>query len=905
MTAILDSYSVEELEDLIRRATPQQREVIVPAVLPELMAISYERWIKTIFPAYATAPLAPHHHDIWKWVWSITPDEAPETLVGIINRGGAKCRAGTEEVAMADGTRLSLSQVQVGDQILSLDEATKKFVATPITQKWDSGKKRVLKLRTRTGKVATVTPEHRMLTWNGWKEAGELQVGDRLVSPRSLEVDPWALDKSDAEVAFIAYLIAEGSLAGNTRFTNFDQVLVEHFTQCADELGFEVIPERAGSYRLRGVIPYLRSQNLYGHKATEKRLPSWVFGLPPRQKWLFLAVLMDTDGWIAERAAGITLANRALVEDIVYLFLQVGVVTSLIDRPNECAGAWCARIDQESLAACLANMPMRLKKVRLQRVMETARYSLLDTYPFEVLRGLPKGAVTRFKYNGMNLGARYDVTRARLRRLMAFEPHEKWVALESAQVFYDQIELIEDGGEVDTYDIEVAETHNFVGGLLVTHNSTTAEMACVALAARGVRKYVLYVCETQDQADDHVQNVAGMLESKGIALYYPKLGEKMVGKHGNSKGWRRSRIRTASGFTIDALGLDTASRGIKLDEQRPDAMIIDDIDRDTDSPKITRKKIDILTKGIIPAGAENLAVMFIQNLIHAASVAAQLISNKADYLRRRKVVGPIPALINFAYVQNPDGTYSITQGVPTWEGFDKARCEELLNKIGPRAFRTECQHDVNRVEGAFWSREQIDACRVHSHEVPDLVRVVTAIDPSGGDAEHNDEQGIIIVGKGADGNAYVMFDASCKMKPQGWARRAITYHREFDGDKILGEKNYGGQMVESTVTSVDENDRMSMDPDDAPSPIRYKEVNATRGKVWRCEPVAALFGDPDRPEEWKNSKVKFLGAFPELEDELCTWTQDSGWSPNRADAMWTALNELMLSAKSRPKLVCR
>lgn len=436
--------------------------------------------------------------------------------------------------------------------------------------------------------------------------------------------------------------------------------------------------------------------------------------------------------------------------------------------------------------------------------------------------------------------------------------------------------------------------------------STSAEMACVAFAARGVRKYILYTSETQEQADDHVQNVAGMLESSQIAEFYPALGEKLVNKHGSSKGWRRNRIRTASGFTIDALGLDSASRGVKLDENRPDGIVIDDIDRDTDSPKTTRKKVDILTKGIIPAGSEDLAVIFIQNLIHANSVAAQLLNGKADYLRRRKVIGPIPALKNFAYVaeEQPDGPplYRITSGEPTWEGFGLNRCEELLNKIGPKAFRTECQHDVNKVDGAFWSQAQLDACRVFEH--PDLVRVVTAVDPSGGDGVDNDEQGIVVVGKGVDGKAYVLADKSCKLKPQGWARRAIHVHREFDGDVILGEKNYGGQMVEETVTATDNADREHLSVEDRPRAVKFKEVNATRGKVWRCEPVAALFGDPERPEEWHLSQVKLVGSFPDMEGELCTWTQDSGWSPNRADALWTALTELMLETSSRPRMFC-
>lgn len=102
--------------------------------------------------------------------------------------------------------------------------------------------------------------------------------------------------------------------------------------------------------------------------------------------------------------------------------------------------------------------------------------------------------------------------------------------------------------------------------------SSSAEMAVVALAAARARKYVLYVSGTQDQADDHVANIGDILESSRIAKAYPDLGERAVNKFGSSKGWRRQRLRTASGFTVDALGLDTSARGIKLEDQRPDLM---------------------------------------------------------------------------------------------------------------------------------------------------------------------------------------------------------------------------------------------------------------------------------------------------------------------------------------------
>ena len=99
--------------------------------------------------------------------------------------------------------------------------------------------------------------------------------------------------------------------------------------------------------------------------------------------------------------------------------------------------------------------------------------------------------------------------------------------------------------------------------------SSSAELGVVRLGARKARKYCWYVCETQDQADKHVDSIEPILGNDFLGRYYPKLTSRAVGKYGSSKGWRRSRLRTASGLTVDGLGLDTAGRGLKVEEARP------------------------------------------------------------------------------------------------------------------------------------------------------------------------------------------------------------------------------------------------------------------------------------------------------------------------------------------------
>ena len=176
--------------------------------------------------------------------------------------------------------------------------------------------------------------------------------------------------------------------------------------------------------------------------------------------------------------------------------------------------------------------------------------------------------------------------------------------------------------------------------------------------------------------------------------------------------------------------------------------------------------------------------------------------------------------------------------------------------------------------GALWADELIDQQRCD--EAPDMVRVVVAVDPSGaGDEDNagNDEIGIVVAGIGTDGRAYVLEDCTLKAGPKTWGNMATTAYDRHSADVIVGETNFGGEMVKYVVQS-------SMPG------VKFKKVTASRGKCVRAEPISALT---------EQGKIRFFGTFTELESELCAMTT-SGYkgqgSPNRADAFVWAMTEL-------------
>ena len=193
---------------------------------------------------------------------------------------------------------------------------------------------------------------------------------------------------------------------------------------------------------------------------------------------------------------------------------------------------------------------------------------------------------------------------------------------------------------------------------------------------------------------------------------------------------------------------------------------------------------------------------------------------------------------------------------------------------GTRTGRQEIYAELlDESESALWRRDWIEAARVR--EAPELSRVVVAVDPAVSSRSGSSETGIVVAGADDDGHAYVLEDASGRMSPDGWARRAIGMLDRYGADRIIGESNNGGDLVEHTVRTAYE-DRV----------VPYRSVRASRGKYARAEPVSALY---------EQGKVHHVGGLDALEDQMCVWSPGSDGSADRLDALVWAVTELLLN----------
>ncbi|MHB1266300.1 MAG: phage terminase large subunit [Acidithiobacillus ferriphilus] len=191
---------------------------------------------------------------------------------------------------------------------------------------------------------------------------------------------------------------------------------------------------------------------------------------------------------------------------------------------------------------------------------------------------------------------------------------------------------------------------------------------------------------------------------------------------------------------------------------------------------------------------------------------------------------------------------------------------------------------IAEIDNALWTMDLIERQRITPDQLPMLQRVLVAVDPSGCSGPENyrsDEIGISACGLGIDGCGYVLADRTGRYSPETWARLSVETWREFCGDKIVAEKNFGGDMVRAVIQGYDRN-------------VPVEVVTATRGKILRAEPIAGLY---------ESGRIYHVGHFDKLEDQMANFSS-AGYlgdrSPDAADAAVHALTALMLGQVTAP-----
>lgn len=249
-------------------------------------------------------------------------------------------------------------------------------------------------------------------------------------------------------------------------------------------------------------------------------------------------------------------------------------------------------------------------------------------------------------------------------------------------------------------------------------------------------------------------------------------------------------------------------------------------------------------------------------------------------------------LIKELVAKEGKGTY-VTRGstLDNSANLAASTVKNLYDRYGnTRLGRQELEGEIlGDVPGALWNYNMLDESRKNQDEAPDMERIIIAVDPAASSHEGSDENGIVGVGlaRDKDGYArgYVLADRSLRGTPEEWARAAVRLYRELDADRIVAEKNNGGEMVASVIRSIDR-------------AVPVTLVHASRGKHVRAEPISALY---------EQGRIHHVGRFDKLEEQMCQFSIDNirdenTGSPDRVDALVWGLTELFEKITARRRV---
>ncbi len=232
--------------------------------------------------------------------------------------------------------------------------------------------------------------------------------------------------------------------------------------------------------------------------------------------------------------------------------------------------------------------------------------------------------------------------------------------------------------------------------------------------------------------------------------------------------------------------------------------------------------------------------------------------------------------VNATTFDNPALSPLVLERLQTRYGGTRLGRQELLAEF------------VDDVEGAYWNTGMLDSSRVDPSIItwiPDgtgiqINRIVVAIDPAGTHNKNSNETGIVVAGKGNDGDYYVFHGQGYRLSPEGWANEAVRLYDFWEADRIVAERNQGGEMVASTLNTVRDG-------------LPIKTIQASRGKAVRAEPVAALY---------EQGRVHHVGVYQDLEEQMCLFPVEHE-NDDMVDALVYSISELANHGLPDPPLV--
>src|SRR3989344_3235562 len=430
-------------------------------------------------------------------------------------RGSGKCLHEDSLITLADGSQIPIKNLENNkEKILALNDNLKILEAAK-SDFFSRTVNKLLKIRLRSGKEIKLTPEHPLLTINGWKETQNLRVGSRIATPRKTSSGKEKMPLH--EIKLLAYLLAEGHLSnGFCLFSNYDEKIINEFKEATtlfdsnlmvkehSKFGCFRVSQKNKKYIVKkinrnskgqfidnniiyqksSIINWLNDLNIYKKLSAQKFIPDNIIKLDKEQLTIFLSRLFSCDGSIYYKKAGKSgcwqvsycSSSERMIRQIQSLLLKFGIICKLrnkvIRRDEKEFKSFELILDGENVLKYVNEIGFFGKKEERQKVAQEElsvkiKNPNIDTIPKEIWEFYrPKnwahiGREIGYKYpKAMRERIHYAPSRQSLLQIAKIEQHQGLINLAQSDVFWDEItsvELLE--GEFKVYDICVPEHH--------------------------------------------------------------------------------------------------------------------------------------------------------------------------------------------------------------------------------------------------------------------------------------------------------------------------------------------------------------------------------------------------------------------------------------------------------------
>lgn len=530
--------SLKEMQETALDAT--KPGTVNPKELLQLeLLTSFEKYTKCLFKAqyHRSFIVAEHHKKMFKALQDVVDGKCKRLIINIAPRYG-KCHCLTDEVFTYEGLK-QVKDIKPGDFVYSFRDgkvALNKVLAT------EPAYKDTYTIRMRSGRSITASYDHPVLTPFGYTELKDLKIGDR-IQTLCAEIDT-KYEIDDNELLLATLLIFEGKCGDRSvSFANMDQKVVNIAKKAVAHFGCEVKQYKGaksfeywitGGYS-GGVCQMLVKNGLFGHRAYDKRIPKNWFGLSMRQKYMFIDMMIATDGAIDTRSGQIVigLANKGLIQDIQHLLSTMGVASTYTYRGNKRAGVWVLAIPRQFAQKLYPHLTFYGKADTAKAIFAKPAKSNIYTYPYNIIR---KEKLTYKTMHGpIRCSSNKNIAREKFERLAALYPQlNKYLC---DDFYLDEVVDIEFSGMQELRHLEVENDHNFIANGLVSHNTELVIKSFISWCfALNPKCRFLHLSYSDILVNDNSETIRNIMQEELYKTLFPN--SALASEKGSAKRWK-------------------------------------------------------------------------------------------------------------------------------------------------------------------------------------------------------------------------------------------------------------------------------------------------------------------------------------------------------------------------------